>query len=472
MGESTDSPNLPEGTKKPSRFQNTFVRVGTLGIVLMVLLIPIWMVEGLIREREERRWAAVREVSATWGGAQALGGPVLTLPVQATRKDAKGKPLVVHDCFWHLLPAELQVEGTVEPQLLRRGLFDVPLYRARLKLTGRFAPWMKASAPDLSLVRWESAQVSLPLSETRGLVETVVLSWDGGKTELGSDSIEGTPTDKGLRARLESLTRERWEKGFGFRVDVVLQGSEQLRFLPLGESTNVSLKSAWSSPGFVGAFLPFDRVLAADGFQATWKIPGLARGFAQQWRGETKAAEWEKAAFGVRLVTPVDHYQQSSRSVKYAELFLLLTFTVFFLFEVLLRARIHPMNYLLVGIVMCLFYLLLVALSEWIPFGSAYWLSVVATLGLIGAYARAIAPRRSAAALLVGFLGGLYGYLYVLLRLEDASLLLGAVALFVVLAAVMYLTRNLDWYNLNDGFSRSEKDGAPNRARPDGTIAV
>jgi len=472
MGEPTDSREPIGDTKKPSRFQNTFVRVGTLGVVMMVLLIPIWMVEGLIREREDRRRAAVQEVSATWGGAQAVGGPVLTLPVNTSGKDAKGTPRVVHDHFWHLLPAELQVEGTVEPQLRRRGLFEVPLYRARLKLTGRFVPWTKASAPDPSLVGWDSAQVSLPLSETRGLVEKVVLSWDGGKVELSSDAIEGTPTDKGLRARLEGLTRERWERGFGFRVDVVLQGSEQLRFLPLGESTNVSLKSGWPSPGFVGGFLPFERVLAADGFQATWKIPSLARGFAQQWRGGDKAAEWEKTAFGVRLVVPVDHYQQSSRSVKYAELFLLLTFAAFFLFELLLRARLHPMNYLLVGFAMCLFYLLLVALSERIPFGGAYWISAVATLGLIGAYALAIVRHRSAAAGLVGFLGGLYGYLYVLLRLEDSSLLLGALALFLVLAVVMYLTRNLDWYNVSDGFSRGEGGKDLNGPKSEGTVAV
>jgi inner membrane protein len=390
---------------------------------------------------------------------------VLTLPVNARGKDATGNLRVAHDHFWHLLPAELTVEGTVEPQLRRRGLFEVPLYRARLKLTGRFAPWMKASAPDLSLVRWDSAQVSLPLSETRGLVKKVALSWDGGKMDLRSDAMEGTPTDKGLRARLEGLTREQWEKGFGFRVDLMLQGSEQLRFLPLGESTNVSLKSGWPHPGFVGGFLPFDRVLAADGFQATWKIPSLARGFAQHWRGEGKAAEWERAAFGVRLVIPVDHYQQSSRSVKYAELFLLLTFAAFFLFELLLRARLHPMNYLLVGFAMCLFYLLLVALSEWVPFGSAYWISAAATLGLIGAYACAIVRHRCAAAVLVGFLGGLYGYLYVLLRL-------GAFALLVVLAVVMYLTRNLDWNNLNDGFSRREGGNAPNGAKPEGLIAT
>ena len=472
MGEPRDSREPIGSAQKPSRFHNTFVRVGTLGVVMMALLIPIWMVENLIREREERRRDAVREVSATWGGVQEVGGPVLTLSVNARGKDAKGKPLVVHDHFWHLLPTELQIEGTVEPQLRRRGLFEVPLYRARLKLTGRFVPWTKASAPDLSLVRWDSAQVSLPLSETRGLVEKVVLSWDGGKTELSSDAIEGTPTDKGLRTKLEGFTHERWERGFGFRVDVVLQGSEQLRFLPLGESTQVNLKSTWTSPGFVGGFLPFERVLAASGFQATWKIPSLARGFAQQWRGGGKAAEWEKATFGVRLVLPVDHYQQSSRSVKYAELFLLLTFAAFFLFELLLRARLHPMNYLLVGFAMCLFYLLLVALSERMPFGGAYWISAMATVGLIGAYARAIVRHRSAAAGLVGLLGVLYGYLYVLLRLEDSSLLLGALALFVVLAMVMYLTRNLDWYNVSDGYSRGEEGQVHHGAKSESTVAV
>jgi inner membrane protein len=465
MGEDPVDRNRSDGVRKPTAFQNTFVRVGTLGIVMLVLLIPTWMVDGVIREREGRRREAVQEVAATWGGAQAVGGPVLTLPVDVRGKDAKGRPFVTHDHFWHLLPTALQVEGTVEPQLRRRGLFEVPLYRARLRLTGRFVPWTKAGAPDPSWVRWDAAQITLPLSETRGLIEPVVLSWDGGTVELGSESLEGTPTDKGLRARLESLTRAGWEKGFGFRVDASLQGSEDLRFLPLGEFTTVSLKSQWSSPGFVGSFLPFERAVAVDGFQATWRIPGLARGFPQQWRNRgVGTAEWAKAAFGVRLVVPVDHYNQSSRSVKYAGLFLLLTFTAFFLFELLLRARLHPMNYLLVGSAMCLFYLLLVALSERMPFGGAYWLATAATLGLIGAYAFALVRNRLATAGLVGFLGGLYGYLYVLLRLEDSSLLLGALALFVVLAVVMYLTRNLDWYNLSNG---SPPAGRGDGAAPD-----
>jgi inner membrane protein len=452
MGEDPVDRNRSHGVGKPTTFQNTLVRVGTLGIVMLVLLIPTWMVDGVIREREGWRREAVQEVAATWGGAQAVGGPVLTLPVDARGKDAKGKPFVSHDHFWHLLPTVLQVEATVEPQLRRRGLFEVPLYRARLRLTGRFVPWAKAGAPDPSLVRWDAAQITLPLSETRGLVEPVVLAWDGGTAGLGSESIEGTPTDKGLRARLESLTRAEWAKGFGFRVEVILQGSEDLRFLPLGEFTTVNLKSQWPSPGFVGSFLPFERAVAVDGFQATWRIPGLARGFPQQWRDRgVGTAEWAKAAFGVRLVVPVDHYQQSSRSVKYAGLFLLLTFTAFFLFELLLRSRLHPMNYLLVGSAMCLFYLLLVALSERMPFAGAYWLATAATLGLIGAYAFALVRNRLATTGLMGFLGGLYGYLYVLLRLEDSSLLLGALALFVVLAAVMFLTRNLDWYNLSNG---------------------
>ena len=457
MEATSDRDNRSEAAQSVGRFQGTCARVAGIGTVVLLLLIPTCMVEGLIRERESRRGEVVREVSATWGAAQTVGGPIVTLPVDGRRRDTKGK--ATHDCFWHVLPTTLQVESTVEPQVRRRGLFAVPLYRTRVHLAGRFAPWSKAGAPDASLVRWDAAQISLPLGDTRGLVERVVLTWDGGTAELGSDALEGSATEAGLRTPLTGLTRERWQQGFAFRADVVLQGSEQLRFLPLGESTRVRLKSGWTSPSFIGGFLPFERVVAADGFEATWEIPSLARGFPQQWTGGGGASRWERAAFGARFVVPADHYQQSSRALKYAVLFLLLTFTTFFLFELLLRARIHPMNYLLVGAALCLFYLLLVALSERIPFAAAYWVSALATIGVIAAYAVAVVGHRVAVVGLVGVLGALYGYLYILLQLEEASLLLGAVALFLVLATVMYLTRKVDWFNLGTNpFARVRAD--------------
>jgi inner membrane protein len=224
-------------------------------------------------------------------------------------------------------------------------------------------------------------------------------------------------------------------------------------FLPVGRTTEVDLASSWPSPGFVGAFLPDQHRIDLNGFTARWRAASFGRNVPQAWLDADIAPEQAnerlgRGAFGVTLVTPVDIYQQTERSTKYGVLFVLLTFATFFLIEMLQPASVHPVQYLLIGAALCVFYLLLLSLAEQAGFAAAYLVAACATIGLIGTYARHALNSRRSALRVTGMLTGLYAFLYGLLQLEDYALLMGSVVLFAILAGVMFITRRIDWYSV------------------------
>ena len=216
--------------------------------------------------------------------------------------------------------------------------------------------------------------------------------------------------------------------------------------MPLGKETHTKLESTWDSPGFTGAFLPEKREIKKTGFTAEWNILYLNRNFPQQWTSED-THELAPAAYGVELIFPVDHYQKATRSAKYAVMFLFLTFLVFFIIEIMNKSRIHPVQYLLIGIALLIFYSLLVSLSEYLGFNLAYALASAATILLITGYAFSVVKNKKAGISIGAFLTALYGFLFVLLQLEDLSLVIGSIGLFVILAIVMRVSRNIDWYS-------------------------
>jgi len=226
-----------------------------------------------------------------------------------------------------------------------------------------------------------------------------------------------------------------------------LNGSGQISFVPLGKVTTVQLSSPWKNPSFTGLFLPDERIVNEQGFSAKWKILHLNRNYPQQWTG--KSEKVMESAFGAKFFCPVDEYQKSMRSAKYAVLFIGLTLAAFFLTEVTNRTRIHPIQYLLIGFDICLFYLLLLSISEHTSFATAYAVSAVASVLLVASYSRGILKSGRMAATIGSLMTFLYGFLYVTLQLEDYALLIGSIGMFVVLGVVMYLTRKIDWYAIS-----------------------
>ena len=420
-----------------------------VGFLAILLLVPIGWIRDLVDERAARQAGVRSELTSTWGGSQTITGPMLVVPYLEHRRTNNGD-VEVRTCLAWFLPESLAVAGDVEPERRARGIFDVILYRTRLTITAKFArpdfsPWRI----DETDVVWDGARITIGIPDLRGVDADPKATWDAKTLPFAPGAPSADLFRSGMQASPSGLA-ERSATSHDLVLEIGIPGSDELRFVPVAKQTDVHLKSPWPSPSFVGAFLPSERSVDARGFDASWRVSYFARPFPQQWRRADVTNEIERtfaaSSFGLRMVDPVDFYTLSDRAVKYASLFVVLTFLTFALFEILANLRIHPLQYLLVGLAICLFYLMLLSLSEHLGFGVAYAIGTAATVGLVGAYTRNVLGERSRAITVSALLAALYGYLYVLLRIEDYALLLGTGGLFVILAAVMYLTRNLDWY--------------------------
>jgi inner membrane protein len=444
--------------RSESRKSSVVVKMIVVGILILLLLIPLLMIGGLVSERQQRHDAMTAQVSSSWGKAQVLGGPVLVVPFHDLGRDDRGD--VTYNQLAYFLPESLKVEGSLAPETRSRGIFDVVVYRSDLHLSGTFhrpsfAGWEIAPKS----IQWDQAYLALGITDVRGVRRGVQMTWAGRPLPLSpGGAIDGLWTS-GLQAPVSGLAAAGEGDTWDFAFDLLLNGSGRLDLLPFGKQTTLSLSSPWPSPSFSGRFLPDSREVTATGFKATWNVPYFGRSYPQRWRsGETQRVaspgEVIGSAFGVELFLPVDIYQKTERSVKYGVLFIVLTFLTFFLYEMFSPFALHPMQYLLVGSALCVFYVLLLSISEHAAFGLAYLTAAAATIGLITAYALAILRGRLRAVGVGAALTALYGYLFVLLQAEDFALLLGAVGLFLILALVMYITRRVDWYAPRSGDSR------------------
>jgi inner membrane protein len=429
---------------------STMLKLAVIGILVIILLIPTGMLQSLIHEREETRNQAVAEVSEKWGNEQVIGGPVLSVPYEIVSKDDKGQILKATGIA-HFLPDDLQFDGDIRPEQRNRGIFVVMLYNTQLTIRGRFK---KPSVESLGLsadnMLWNQAFLSLGISDMKGIRNAITFAVNGKKlaAEPGIPSSDILLSGVSIPIALDADT-------YQFETAINLNGSTQLSFLPFGKETRVSLKSPWSTPSFTGSFLPDQRSLTPQGFRASWKVLQFNRNFPQQGLGNYLSKGDEKSVsslptFGVKLLLPVDEYQKTMRSAKYGIVFIILTFVAFFFVEILDRRRIHPIQYLLVGFAICVFYLLLFSISEYISFDRAYLIGACITLALITFYVRYVFRNLRLTVLFGMVLALLYGFFYSLLQLEDYSLLLGSFGILLILGITMYLTRHVDWYRAYD----------------------
>jgi inner membrane protein len=421
------------------------VAIGVLGTCLMIPLTLVWI---LAAERSQRRDEAVREAVSSIGRAQTVGGIVLDLPYDALERQPNGANLTVtRHAYVH--PETLTVEATASPEVRHRSLYEVIVYRTTVRLKGTIAP------PDLArlnaapvTVHWDRAATTIEISDLRGTLAVSPLLF-GDRPVTLEPTTETAVFASGVRG-LTPLAPDS-AAPIPFAVDLTLAGSDALRFLPTGKATSVQLGASWPDPGFSGAFLPTSRNTTADGFQARWQVSYLARAFPHAWLEgtvdrTTMLYQRTNSTFGVSFVQTVDHYQKIDRALKYGLLFVLLTFTVFLLWELLRNLRLHPMQYLLIGAALVVFYLLLLSLAEHMPFALAYGIAAGATIALVAGYSASVLSTGVRGALGIGaWLSALYGVLFVLLQLEDVALLVGSVFVFLMLALVMFLTRRIDW---------------------------
>jgi inner membrane protein len=415
------------------------VKIVSIGILILVLLIPTAMVQDLINERQYRKNDAKREVTSKWGSDQVIGGPVITLPVTVYDKGKQWTKYV------HILPDKLEYNTTIEPQPRYRGIYEVMLYRSAIDFSGGFRPKLLSDLNiDPDAVRWDEAFVSVGISDMRGISENVIMKWDREEITFEPGILTDQVFRSGLSAKVPVMADDSLgTKLLTFRMKIMLNGSDRLTFIPMGKETTVNATSPWPHPSFDGAFLPVQRKITEQGFDAQWKVLHLNRNYPQVWHGTSH--DLYNSNFGVNLINPVDEYTKTDRSAKYANMFIVLTFLIFFFTEVLNKTRIHAFQYFLVGIALVIFYVLLLSISEHLGFNTAYAIASVAVIGMVTLYAKSVLVRNSLAGITSILLTVLYLFLFSLLQLQDYSLLMGSIGLFLILAVVMYLSRKINW---------------------------
>lgn len=436
----------PNQVPQPSFIQrySTTLKGVLIFFLMLVLLIPTGMVESLIYERQSRQQEAVEEVSSKWGRQQTLTGPVLVVPYDEYSKSSDGKETYHETKYAYFLPDELNINGLVNPEKRHRGIFDVVLYSSKLSMEGSFGqPAVQSLIPSNTQVIWDKAFLSLGIPDLRGLEDQVKLQWNDQPAVFDPGANAEGVAKSGIHVPIRLLA-DGSSPNYKFKIDVALKGSGSLFFTPMGKVTEVKLNSPWADPSFTGAFLPDEKNITPQGFDASWKVLNLNRNYPQQWISGQDLS-FSESTFGVDFLVPVDNYQKATRSVKYAILFIGLTFLTLFFIEMGQSRRVHPFQYALIGLALVIFYTLLVSVSEHLSFNTAYLIAAVMTVGLTGWYAQSLFQSGKMAMFLGGTLSVLYGFLFVVLQQQDYALLIGSIGLFLILAVVMYVSRRIQW---------------------------
>ncbi len=431
---------------------NIYFKVGTIVLIGLILLIPTSMIKSLINEREDTQIDAIREVSSKWGEEQTLTGPFITIPYtryvkEFSKKDSVYKTKAIRS-YAHVLPSELNITGDMMPERRYRGIYEIVVYNSKINIAGKFN---SLSLAELDIpkqnIKFHKAQFAIGIDDLRGIEKQVELNWNNDTYSFNPGVMTKNVVKEGINASIDVMDSDSATYDFNFTLD--LKGSQLLYFTPVGKITDINISSSWSNPSFNGAFLPDSRNVSDSGFSANWNVLHLNRNYPQSWKGSSNSIR--NSSFGIDLLLPVDNYQKSYRSIKYAILFIVFTFLVFFFIEILNKVYIHPIQYILVGTALVVFYTLLLSISEHMRYNLAFILSALSTLLLIAGYVKAILKSNQLTGLISGILLILYTFIFVIIQLQDFALLIGSIGIFVILGLVMYFSRKIDWYDLKLG---------------------
>jgi len=420
-----------------------------LGGMILCFLIPLMMVSSLIEERSISRDSATDEMSGKWGKSQNIVGPILVIPYNVripNSGSAKNKEKwdYVTD-YAYILPDEIFYSTDLKTELRKRSIYETPLYSGNVKISGKFGAIGPKDFPqETTYIYFEDARVIFSVSDIKGVGSNLKFVWGAKNKSL----MPGTKTNffpVGLHSPVSVNTDV---VDMNFTIDLELKGSTSLLIAPIGKNSKISMKADWKDPSFVGNILPKDRTISEAGFHAIWETSYFARNYPQIIfsMNESIIESILGSASGVDLVLPVDYYHKIQRSVKYGVLFLVTSFSLFFLMEIFGGIVLHPIQYLLIGSAMLVFYILNLSLSEHIGFLLSYMIASLAVTLLIGYYAGNVFRNQKKGFIAGGFYLVLYSFLYVILSSEDQALLLGSIALFFVISAIMHFTRKIDWY--------------------------
>lgn len=439
--------------------RSLLLKVSTIVGLIVALMVPLLMISEVVDERQRLRNAVLQDIAESSSHEQKITGPLLVVPYSQTLYSYKTHEKTgeryreerTERGRLYFLPERFELQGQMTTELRARGIYEARLYHAESQVRGYFEiPENYGIEDALSSYRFEDAFLAVGISDVRGIKNNL-------KLHIGEQQVAFVPGSNerllgsGVHAPL-ALQPQQTSQRLDFAFDLDLLGSSRLNVTPIGRESQVQLVADWPHPSFVGAFLPTQREINAQGFMAKWQTSFFATNLLEAWQeciDGSGCHDFASRQFGVSLVDPVDQYLKTERSIKYALLFIGLTFAGFFLFEVLKRLAVHPVQYALVGLSLALFFLLLVSLSEHVGFALAYGVSASACIALLVVYVSSVLRSWARGLGFGAGLTALYGVLYGLLNAEDHALLMGSVLVFGVLAGVMLLTRKLDWYSLN-----------------------
>jgi len=489
METNNQNPTTTEQDQNPpslyERIVNSIIlKMGVIFFLTLLMLIPLNLVNDLISERKIREVRVSNDISAKWGQSQVVSTPVLAIPYKYTQesveKDAKGKETISHTIVedWILLlPEQTQLKVDVNPEYLKRGIYQFVVYTSKLDMRGGFP---KVDLESLNIpkdaVNWSQAKLVLGIEDVKGVSITPNLKFAGTSIPMKMNGKLFTLFPNNLVADLK-LTGEDSVTS-SFHIQYELKGSKSFNYLPLANQTKLNITGKWGNPSFNGGFLPDDRDVQDSSFTAEWNIPSFARKLPQQWIGQSQIYSFQDLALSeetidympelnpdaransnlvstdmdmiqVNFLPEVNNYQKTTRVAKYGILVIILTFASLFFTEIIKKQRIHLIQYILIGAAMVLFYSLLLAFSEHFGFNSAYLISGLATILLIASFIYMITKNRNTAFLFAGILGLFYTFIYVLMQLRDYSLIVGTVGIFIILAVLMRVSTKVNWYQFD-----------------------
>ncbi|MEN3322639.1 cell envelope integrity protein CreD [Mariniflexile soesokkakense] len=433
-------------------------RMFIIGFLTLVLLIPLFFIQDLIRERSHRQTEVINEINEQWGNEVLIYGPILKVPYKTykekTVSDKKTKQVYTETIeeiqYAYFFPENLNINSNINPETKKRGIYTTAVYNSKITLTGSYT---KPDFSDIEIndkdILWDKAKIIIQSSNVKGVNEAnlklgetsyeLTSKYNGEKKYNFNDVVLHTLETKNI---IKTLLE--FQKPLTFNINLNIKGSEQIRFIPTGKQTKAEITSNWKTANFFGEFLPFnDNKITENGFNAKWKILDLNRPFSQQhFNGIPDLKEF---AFGVNFMIPVDEYQKSERSAKYGFLVIALTFLIFFLIQTLSKINIHPFQYLMIGLALTMFYTLLVSISEHSNFLKAYLIAGISVIVLITLYSKSILKTFKFPLFIGLSLTALYTFIYVIIQLENYALIVGSIGLFLILAIVMYVSRKIDW---------------------------
>lgn len=439
---------------------------GMLAIIIFFSVGISLFVKPILHERKNNKTKTVNTLKQKWGGQQILSGPTLIIPYltkDITEEDVvengtytRKKKEIIHQHEAFFLPKKLDIDAIVNTETRYISIYEVPIYEAQVEISSTFEPvTSKNFEPKNIIIQWEKAYFAFQVKDIHGISKISKLQTFNKNLNI---KIKELNSEKSiLYTEIENINSESFKNDFSLNYSIDLKGTEEVFFTAGAKNTTVNLNSNWPHPGFQGDFFPTQRKINPQGFQAKWEIPSLSSGLQLSWTGyyrgfsnstSNQTSYYPKNSFGVHLVKPVDIYQKNTRTTKYAVLVIILTFASFFIISILSKLRLHPMHYFFVGCSIVMFYILLISFSEHIGFSYGYLLASTSVITLVSLYGRSLFQSKQKSLSIACILSSLFGFLFIVFKNQDYALLIGSIGMFITLALVMYVSRNINWSKL------------------------